>query len=77
MSNVDVRSTQCACKRFLLLDSPRLSIFTASRRWEVPLDDVILNGQTLPKPQLPNGVGYTAMIDSVSFISVVSTLIRL
>ncbi|KAF8531341.1 aspartic peptidase domain-containing protein [Gautieria morchelliformis] len=39
-------------------------------RWEVPLDDVILNGQSLPKPQLPNGVGYTALIDSgTSFLS--------
>jgi len=33
-------------------------------RWEIPLDDVILNGQKLPKPDLSSG--YTALIDSVS-----------
>ncbi|KIJ46017.1 hypothetical protein M422DRAFT_778570 [Sphaerobolus stellatus SS14] len=32
--------------------------------WEVPIDDVILNGQTLPKPELNASVGYTALIDS-------------
>ncbi|KIJ31215.1 hypothetical protein M422DRAFT_36305 [Sphaerobolus stellatus SS14] len=32
--------------------------------WEVPIDDVIVNGQTLPQPTLNASVGYTALIDS-------------
>ncbi|KIJ46018.1 hypothetical protein M422DRAFT_29439 [Sphaerobolus stellatus SS14] len=32
--------------------------------WEVPIDDVIVNGQTLPKPNINASIGYTALIDS-------------
>ncbi|KAF8530170.1 aspartic peptidase domain-containing protein [Hysterangium stoloniferum] len=35
--------------------------------WEVTLDDVFLNGQKLPQPVLPEGTGYTALIDTASF----------
>lgn len=39
-------------------------------RWEVPVDDVLLNGQTLPKPTLNGNIGYTALIDSgTSFLA--------
>ncbi|KAF8582572.1 acid protease [Ramaria rubella] len=39
-------------------------------RWEVPLDAVVLNGQTLAVPSLPDGVSYTALIDSgTSFLA--------
>jgi hypothetical protein len=43
-----------------------LTHFAIPSRWEIPLDDVLLNGQTLSKPTLQNGVGYTALVDSVS-----------
>ncbi|KIJ55014.1 hypothetical protein M422DRAFT_42187 [Sphaerobolus stellatus SS14] len=32
--------------------------------WEVPIDDVVVNGITLPQPSLPAGTGYSALIDS-------------
>ncbi|KIJ56094.1 hypothetical protein M422DRAFT_239298 [Sphaerobolus stellatus SS14] len=32
--------------------------------WEVPIDEVILNRQTLPKPNLNDSIGYTALINS-------------
>lgn len=57
---------------FLILYSTK-TYHAPFRRWEVPLDDVMLNGQTLPKPQLSDGVGYTALVDSVSFSSAVLT----
>ncbi|KIJ31217.1 hypothetical protein M422DRAFT_267170 [Sphaerobolus stellatus SS14] len=44
-----------------------LVFFNAKRSplfWEVPIDEVILNGQTLPKPNLNDSIGYTALINS-------------
>ncbi|KIJ37527.1 hypothetical protein M422DRAFT_231573 [Sphaerobolus stellatus SS14] len=32
--------------------------------WEIPIDDVIFNGQSLPKPNISTGIGYSALIDT-------------
>jgi len=45
-------------------------------RWEVPLDKVTLNGQTLPAPSLGN-ISYTALIDSgTSFLAGPTTVVN-
>ncbi|KAF8530176.1 acid protease [Hysterangium stoloniferum] len=43
--------------------------------WEVPIDDVFLNGQKLPKPTLPAGTGYTALLNPASPNTICETLI--
>lgn len=48
---------------FLLLGAYFCVIYSG---WEIPIDDVLLDGEKLPQPFLPNGVAYTGLVDSVS-----------